>query len=124
MICLSCFIIACAPNYKILYILDSDYLQIRNIETKIFDTENEKEILTASVQVLQDLGYKITETEAKLDIIKAEKDSKVFKKGAEVVVEAGVFITNLFLGNNSKVKYDKEQKFYVNVVTSIIYGKK
>ena len=78
----------CVNTQQNLYTLDKDYLERRNIETRVFDTKNEKELLTASAQVLQDLGYSIKESDVNLGLITAEKT------------------------------YEDVQKFYVNIVTT------
>ena len=69
-----------------MYTLDKDYLERRNIETRVFDTQNEKDLLTASAQVLQDLGYSIKESDVNLGLITAEKNSDVTTKAGKVAL--------------------------------------
>ena len=42
-------------NYKDLYTLDKNYLERRNIETRIFDTQNEKELVLNLVLDVQNV---------------------------------------------------------------------
>ena len=103
-------------NQQNLYTLDKDYLERRNIETRVFDTKNEKELLTASAQVLQDLGYSITEADVKLGLITAEKNSDVTTKAGKVAL-ATLSILSMAV-DKSETTYEDVQKFYVNIVTT------
>ena len=102
-------------NYKKLYTLDKDYLERRNIETRVFETQNEKELLTASAQVLQDLGYTIKESDVNLCMITAEKNREAGNKAGKVAML-------VLLGSNTV--YEDVQKFYVNIVTTPTKDKK
>ena len=73
---LGCLISACATD-KDLYIPDANYLERRNVETRIFDTANTKELLIASAQLLQDMDYTITESDTEIGVITATKDRNV-----------------------------------------------
>ena len=103
-------------NQQNLYTLDKDYLERRNIETRVFDTKNEKELLTASAQVLQDLGYSIKESDVKLGLITAEKNSDVTTKAGKVAL-ATISILSMAV-DKSETTYEDVQKFYVNIVTT------
>lgn len=46
-------------SYQNYYRLNDDYMQRREKETRNFDVEDEKVIITASAQILQDLGFVI-----------------------------------------------------------------
>lgn len=96
-------------NYKDLYTLDKNYLERRNIETRIFDIQNEKELLTACAQVLQDLGYTIKESDINLGVITAEKNREAGNKVGKVAML-------ILLGSDTV--YEDVQKFYVNIVTT------
>lgn len=99
-------------SYKNLYIPEKNYLERRNIETRIFDTNNQKEILVASAQVLQDMGYTITESEVDIGLITATKMREVgstFGKATLSVLSAL---------NGDKAVYEDKQKFYVSIVVS------
>lgn len=106
----------CANTQQNLYTLDKDYLERRNIETRVFDTKNEKELLTASAQVLQDLGYSIKESNVNLGLITAEKNSDVTTKAGKVALTT-LSILSIAAGG-SETTYEDVQKFYVNIVTT------
>jgi hypothetical protein len=103
-------------NQQNLYTLDKDYLERRNIETRVFDTQNEKDLLTASAQVLQDLGYSIKEADVNLGLITAEKNSDVTTKAGKVAL-ATLSILSMAV-DKSETTYEDVQKFYVNIVTT------
>ncbi len=51
-------------------------LESRQMETRYFETNNEKLVLQSCVQVLQDLGFVIKESDAKLGVIEGVKERK------------------------------------------------
>ena len=48
-------------------------LQDRQLQSRFFETNNEVELLSAGVAVLQDMGYSIDETETKSGVVTASK---------------------------------------------------
>ena len=102
------FLNACVA-YRDYYKLDEDYLARRQMETMRFETADEKAILTASAQVLQDLGFTLEESETKLGLITASKNR-------EVGSTAGKVFLILLQGQNAV--YDTEQKIYVTLVST------
>lgn len=107
---------SCAVNQKNLYTLDTNYLERRNIETRMFETQDEKSLLTACAQVLQDLGYSIKESDVNLGMITAEKNSDVNSKAGKVALTA-LSVASI-LANGNDTTYEDVQKFYVNIVTT------
>ncbi len=53
-------------------------MQLRQMQTRRIDGISEKDLLNASVGVLQDLGFEIDEAETKLGLIVASKDRSAF----------------------------------------------
>ncbi len=49
----------------------------RQLQTRVFETENEGKLLEASAAVLQDLGFTIDESEVKCGVIVCSKDRNV-----------------------------------------------
>jgi hypothetical protein len=96
-------------SYKDYYRLDEDYLARRQLETSRFETADEKAILSASAQVLQDLGFTIDESETKLGLITASKNREAGSTGVKVFMV-------LFGGQNAV--YDTEQKIYTTLVST------
>ena len=99
-------------SYENYYRLDDQYLARRQIETRRFDTQNEEEMLVASSQVLQDLGYTIDESETKLGLITASKEKELTSTAGQIGLEV--------LGALAKtnVSYDTREKLYVTVVST------
>ena len=106
-----CLVSACA-SYKNLYVPDANYLERRNVETRIFDTTNTKELLVASAQLLQDMGYTITESDMEIGVITA---SKVREKGSTA---GKVALTVLAALNKQSAVYEDTQKFFVSIVNT------
>jgi hypothetical protein len=53
----------------------------RTLQTRFFETEDEAKILTASVGVLQDLGFTLEESETDLGVLLATKDRDAVEAG-------------------------------------------
>jgi hypothetical protein len=54
--------------------LTPESLKNRALQTRIFETTNEKELLSASAAVLQDLGFQVEESEVDMGILRAAKE--------------------------------------------------
>ena len=54
--------------------LTPESLRNRALQTRIFETTNEKELLSASAAVLQDLGFQIEESEMEMGVLRAAKE--------------------------------------------------
>ena len=91
--------------------LQPEALEQRRIQTRRFETTNEHELLTASLEVLQDLGFAVDETEPDLGLIVASKNRDASSTGEMI----GAF----FIGaaSDSAVTYNVEQKIRASVVT-------
>lgn len=94
------------------YKLDDQYLSRRQIETRGFEIENEEEILNASTQVLQDLGFNLEESETRLGVITASKDRESENTGEKIAL---IFFSAF---NGTQPIYDVNQKIYVTLVSS------
>jgi len=84
----------------------------RSLQTRQYDTLNEKEILAATAGVLQDLGFTLEESETELGLITANKARDATESGQ---VAGAVFMTIMFGAGH--FVHDKEQKIRVSVVT-------
>jgi hypothetical protein len=91
--------------------LQPEALEQRRIQTRRFETTNEHELLTASLEVLQDLGFAVDETEPELGLIVASKNRDASSTGEMI----GAF----FIGaaSDSEVTYNVEQRIRASVVT-------
>lgn len=79
---IACLLLGCAPG------IPTEALQInpqtlaqREASSRSYDTGNEGEILSASVQVLQDLGFTIDRTAADAGLVTASKQRDATEGG-------------------------------------------
>lgn len=111
---LSCFFLtACNQTIpKEALELRAESLQLRQLQTRSFDTKNERQLLVAGAGVLQDLGYNIDESETKLGVIVGSKDRDATEAGQ---VAAAIFVAALGGGT---MPIDKNQKIRASLVTN------
>lgn len=91
--------------------LSKESLERRQVQTRRFDTADEAKLLSASVAVMQDLGFTLDESETKLGLIVASKDRDAVEAGQ---VAAAIFIA-LFAG--VAIPIDRKQKIRISLVT-------
>jgi len=91
--------------------LSPDSIKTRQLQTRSFDTNDEKKILSASAAVLQDLGFTISESESKLGLIVAAKQRTAVDEGQVAVAIAFAILTGKVMD------VDKEQSIRVCLVT-------
>ena len=87
-------------------------LQDRQLQSRFFETNNEVELLSAGVAVLQDMGYSIDETETKSGVVTASKTVDATNKAQM----AGAVLAALLVGANMSI--DSQQQIKVSSVTS------
>lgn len=98
--------------------LSPESLKNRQLQTRIFETNDERMLLTASAALLQDSGYTIEESEVSCGVIVSTRDRDVTETG-EVV---GSIALGICLG--APVPYDTRQKVEASLVTKPIDGKR
>ena len=91
--------------------LSATSLQDRQIQSRIFETKNEVELLSSGISVLQDMGYSVDETEKNAGVVTASKNVDATDSGQ---VAAAIFVALLGGGN---MAIDSEQKIKVSFVT-------
>jgi hypothetical protein len=96
-------------------VLSPESMQLRQLQTRRIDGISEKNLLNASVGVLQDLGFEIDEAETKLGLIVASKDRSAFTPS-----QLAGAIALALLGVQTSV--DKTQKIRVSLVTHPALG--
>lgn len=97
--------------------LSPESLQMRQLQTRHFDTKDEQTLLVSSAGLLQDLGFNIDESETELGFILG---SKVRDATSAAQVTGAILVA--ILGGGS-MPIDKEQKMRACVVTHP-YGEK
>ena len=86
-------------------------LQDRQLQSRFFETNNEVELLSAGVAVLQDMGYSIDETEIKSGVVTASKTVDA-TNNAQI---AGAVLLAVLGGGNMSI--DSQQQIKVSFVT-------
>lgn len=95
--------------------LQPEALSLRRLQTRRFDSSDEKELLRASLGVLQDLGFEIDESESKLGILVASKD----RDATDPAQITGRIMVGIFMGTND-IPIDRNQKIRASLVTRVI----
>lgn len=112
-------LISCQPRVpKDALALSPESLQDRQMQTRIFETTDEKMLLTASAQLLQDLGYTIDESEVPCGVIVASRDRDVTDAGQVI----GSILVAVLTGSATPV--DRNQKVLVSCVTKPLDDKR
>lgn len=91
--------------------LSPETLADRQIQTRRFDTSDEKKILSASAAVLQDLGFQLDESETDLGLVVGSKTRSAVNAGQIV----GAIVLAALTG--TYVPTDKEQKMRACLVS-------
>ncbi|PJB70574.1 MAG: hypothetical protein CO093_07905 [Alphaproteobacteria bacterium CG_4_9_14_3_um_filter_47_13] len=91
--------------------LSQESFELRQLQTRSFDTSNEKKLLSAGAGVLQDLGFNIDESEMGLGVIVGSKDRDATEAGQ---VAGAVFMAVMFGAN---MAIDKNQKIMASLIT-------
>jgi len=104
-------LVGCAPHVpKEALELSPESLRLRQLQTRRFDSGNEKVLLAAGAAVLQDLGFNLDESETELGVIVASKERSAVEPGQ---VMAAVFMALLGV----PMPIDKYQKIRASLVT-------
>jgi hypothetical protein len=98
--------------------LSPDSLKDRQLQTRIFETDDEKMLLTASAAVLQDSGYTIDESEISCGVIVSSRERDVTNPGQVV----GSIMLGICLG--APVPWDKRQRVEASLATNPIDGQR
>ena len=91
--------------------LSPDSLQRRQAQTRVFETSDEAQLLSASAALLQDLGFTLDESEVDLGVIVASKN----RDATEVGQVVGAVVVAVLFG--ADVPVDDEQKIRAALVT-------
>jgi hypothetical protein len=90
----------------------------RQMQTRRFDTQDEKKVLAACAAVLQDLGFQLDQSETRLGLVVASKTRSAVSAGQVV---GAIFLAAL---TGSVVPTDKDQKMRACLVTCPSTGNK
>lgn len=93
-------------------------LKQRQLQTRKFDAKSEKDILAASVGVLQDLGFTIRDSESQVGVISASKTADATNPGmTALAVTADILSALAGTYSNNVQNQDKAQEIRGSVVT-------
>lgn len=95
--------------------LQPEAMSLRRLQTRRFDTGNEKEILRASLGVLQDLGFELDQSESKLGVLVASKE----RDATDPAQITSRIIVGVLIGPND-MPVDTNQRIRASLVTRVI----
>ena len=101
--------------------LSSDQLARRQIETRRYDTSDERTVLLGCVGVLQDLGFSIEESAPNAGLVVGSKDRDAVEAGQ---VASQVFLAALItaLGGRADPVWERNQRIRLSIVTTPVSG--
>ena len=100
------------PDSSSVLKLEPDSMEQRRLQTRKYDDITEAKVISASLQVLQDLGFNIDSSEAKLGVIQGSKDRDATEAGQVV----GSIIFAIIFGAALPIK--KKKKMLASIVVS------
>ena len=95
------FVAACATMPDDAFRLTESALEMRELQTRQYDSVSDIEILSASSAVLQDLGYAIDEVEKELGLLTASKRADAKDSGevaGKIALDVADCLLTLFIG--------------------------
>lgn len=107
---LALLITGCVHMPKDAFVLTPELLKQRQIETRRYDGINEIDLLVASSNALQDLGFNLDNSETRLGVITASKQRDATNAGQVV----GAVVLALLGGGATPI--DKDQTIRVSLV--------
>ena len=103
------------PRTSDILTLDADHLARREMTTRRFNTDDERGIMSASIHVIQDLGFIVDESESKFGLITATRRSSIGNTWSNIG-HGFATIGLALLGVTHE--YDKEQTIHLTLVTN------
>lgn len=94
-------------------------VKLRSLQTRRFDSGDDKAMLAASIQTLQDLGFTVTEAAPEVGVLTASKQRNAEEAG-QVAGQVALTILAALAGSSHNPTWDKEQTIQVTLVTTPI----
>jgi hypothetical protein len=104
------------PKVESFFEVTPQTAQHRSLQTRMFDTSNEKELLSASAAVLQDLGFQVEESVKEVGMLRAAKERGALEYGQEIM-QSFVFLLGLLGQTTILVPVDVHQQINATLVT-------
>jgi hypothetical protein len=108
------------PKVETFFALTPESAQHRALQTRMFETSNEKELLSASAAVLQDLGFQIEESAKEVGMLRAAKERGAREYGQEIFQGFIIFLSTasvIFGGKIVIIPVDVHQQINATLVT-------
>jgi hypothetical protein len=90
----------------------------RQLQVRVFDTDDEAKVLAAIASVLQDIGFLIDESEVELGLIVGSKERSAIQPPEVVAAVAINIAMQVLIGNSPDIGWDERQTMRVSVVTT------
>ena len=113
---LSACVQAPMPKVESFFELTPQSAQHRALQTRTFETSNEKELLSASAAVLQDLGFQVEESVKEVGMLRAAKERGAREYGQEIM-QSLVFLLLAISGKAYIIPVDVHQQINATLVT-------
>ena len=104
------------PKVETFFVLTPESAQHRALQTRMFETSDEKELLSASAAVLQDLGFQVEESSTEVGMLRAAKERGAREYGQEIM-QSLIFILGALGGKAVIVPVDVHQQISATLVT-------
>lgn len=108
------------PKVESFFALTPESAQHRALQTRMFETPDEKELLSASAAVLQDLGFQIEESVKEVGMLRAAKERGAREYGQEIqqgFIATLSLVSVLFGGTIVIMPVDVHQQINATLVT-------
>ncbi len=106
------------PKAEDFFSLTPERLQHRSLQTRLFETSDEKELLSASAAVLQDLGFQIEESSTEIGLLRAAKERGA-REYWQDVVQAIFFMLGIVGRQLMIIPVDLHQQINATLVTRL-----
>lgn len=107
---------AVTPKAEDFFKLTPESTKHRALQTRTFETPNEKELLSASAAVLQDLGFQVMESSTEIGLLRAVKERGAREYGQEIL-QVFVFLMCSVTGKAVIIPVDLQQQINATLVT-------
>ncbi len=107
---------ATMPKADVFFKLTPESAKHRALQTRMFETSDEKELLSASAAVLLDLGFQVEESSTEVGVLRAAKERSAREYGQEIL-QVFIFLLGALCGEAVIVPVDLHQQINVTLAT-------
>lgn len=107
-----CFVVGCNRVPDDLMRPSGATLQVRETQSRTFDSNSDKKLMRASIAVLQDMGYVVKESSAEYGVVTATKEASA--------VSAGQVVASIALAALTGVVTPIDQTQYISVTMVVL----